>query len=209
MTIEAALKQWLPQGVYFAISDPGKHYPLVGQEGNAVANAIEKRVCEFSAGRDAARRALRQLGHDASEIPVGPKRMPIWPTGVCGSITHSKSLCLAVVAKQSDYASIGIDAEHDVPLKDELRKAILNASEQDLSPSQAIEVFSMKEALFKTLFPLAQEWFGFQAAERTGEGVLKLTKQVGTFPVGAEFSVPTLRTENHVISFCSTKEANG
>ncbi|MBT5821380.1 MAG: 4'-phosphopantetheinyl transferase superfamily protein [Rhodobacteraceae bacterium] len=205
MSVEAALKDWLPRGVHVAISDPRKHYPLLGSEADAVATAIEKRAKEFSAGRDAARRALGGLGYGSLEIPVGDKREPIWPKGVCGSITHSKSLCIAVVAQQSAFASIGIDAEADVPLKDELRKAILNDSERDLSAAEAIAVFSMKEALFKTLYPLTQVWFGFQSAAQTSKGVLKLCKDVGQFSDGTTFKVPVLHMDNHVISFCAMR----
>ncbi len=205
MSLETALKTWLPSGVCFAVADPTQHYPLMGSERSAVANAIEKRQTEFSAGRDAARRALAHLGHAAVEIPVNARRGPIWPNGICGSITHSKRICIAVVAPRAQHVSIGIDAELAHPLKDTLRKAILHESERALSAADAIKVFSMKEALFKALFPLDQDWFGFQDAKMMGEEMMQLTKNVGGFAMGSLFKVPTLMHGDHVISFCSAQ----
>jgi enterobactin synthetase component D len=208
MSLQDRLKAWLPSNVHFALADPTQHYPLLGSEKSAVTNAIEKRQSEFSAGRDAARRALVSLGTDPVEIPVNARRGPVWPSGICGSITHSKRICIAVVASQKEHASLGIDAEIAEPLKDNLRKAILHETEQDVSAEDAIKLFSMKEALFKVLFPLGQEWFGFQDAAQIKNDVLQLTKTVGGFDMGTQFNVPTLLCEDHVISFCSVQSVN-
>lgn len=205
MTLATAIRQFLPDTVSFALRDPKQSYQLIGSEKAAVANAITKRKAEFSAGRDAARDALGQLGFGAVEIPVGTRRAPVWPVGICGSITHSSDLCIAGISRKKDAASIGIDAERDVPLKDELRSAILHESELHVSGAEAIKLFSMKEALFKTLFPLCGEFFGFHAAKSDGASGLILTQGVGNFGEGTCFDVPTLRHSGNVISFCSLK----
>jgi 4'-phosphopantetheinyl transferase EntD len=203
MNIEAVLKAWLPDEVRFAVRDPRQSYPLRENELGAVANAIGKRQTEFSAGRDAARAALAQFGVESCDIPVGARRAPVWPKGFCGSITHSDFLCISVVAHQNRLASIGIDAEPDTPLKPELRSSILHESEQRASAREAITLFSMKEALFKALFPLTGEWMGFQDAKSDGKRGLELTKHFGDFASGTRFDVPTLQEANHVISFCA------
>lgn len=208
MNIVLALDRILPESARFALRDPTQNYPLVGAEQAAVAKAIAKRKTEFSAGRDAARDALGQLGLSTVEIPVGKRRAPVWPEGICGSITHSDALCIAAVARQSDFGSIGIDAEHDTPLKDDLRSAILHESELHVSGAKAIELFSMKEALFKALFPLCDELFGFHAAKSDGASGLILTRRVGAFEAGTRFNVPTLRHSSHVISVCTVAGAN-
>ena len=205
MSLASALKDWLPSGVHFGVSDPKQHYPLLGSERAAVENAIEKRQTEFSAGRAAARQALISLGQEPCEIPVGHRRAPQWPAGVCGAITHSKSICIAIVAQHRSFRALGIDAEPDIPLKDALRSAILHESESDVSAEEAIALFSMKEALFKTMFPITQEWMGFHAAKRVCENQLELTKSFGEFSAGHRFDVPTLKVAGHVISFCSLK----
>lgn len=203
MSFRSALEAWLPADVCFGLSAPSRLYPLIGSEAKAVETAIKKRQTEFSAGRAAAREALQVLGEDACEIPVGARRAPLWPRGICGSITHSRSLCIAVVARQSRFVSVGLDAEPYVPLKSELRRAILHESEMEVSAERAIELFGMKEALFKTLFPITQEWMGFHAAKSVGESQLELTKTFGEFEEGRRFDVPTLLDEGHVVSFCS------
>lgn len=37
--------------------------------------------------------------------------MPLWPAGLCGSITHSKGMAAAVVASRQHWQGIGLDAE--------------------------------------------------------------------------------------------------
>ena len=205
MTLIARLKRCLPENIHFAVRDPRESFALIGSEHEAIARAIPKRKTEFSAGRDAARDALAQLGLYGVEIPVGERRAPHWPDGICGSITHSKMLCIAAVARKSVLASIGIDAEPDVPLKEDLRNAILHDSELHVSAEQAIALFSMKEALFKALFPLTGKLMGFHAAKSDGATGLILTGKVGSFPAGTRFDVPVLRGAGHVISHCVVK----
>jgi enterobactin synthetase component D len=202
MSLDATLEGLLPKTARFAVRNPKLAYPLLGSEKAAVSNAIEKRQTEFSAGRDAARAALSQFGLDGVEIPVGKRRAPVWPEGICGTITHSREICIAAVARREDITSIGLDAERDTPLKDDLRCAILHESELHVSGSKAIELFSMKEALFKALYPLTGELMGFHAAKSDGADALILTRHVGAFARGTQFDVPTRHVDNHVISLC-------
>lgn len=202
MTIDATLKGLLPKTARFAVRDPKQLHPLLGAEKDAVSSAIEKRKTEFSAGRDAARGALAEFGLDCVEIPVGERRAPVWPEGICGTITHSREICIAAVARAADITSIGLDAERDTPLKEDLRCAILHESELHVSGAKAIELFSMKEALFKALYPLTGELMGFHAAKSDGADGLVLTRRVGKFANGSKFAVPTRHVANHVLSLC-------
>ncbi|MEP5152395.1 4'-phosphopantetheinyl transferase superfamily protein [Planktotalea sp.] len=206
MSVETALKDLLPKTAHFAVRDPKQTYPLLGTEKHAVAHAVEKRRTEFSAGRDAARAALSQLGMDGVEVPVGERRAPVWPDGICGTITHSRDICIAAVAQKSDFASIGIDAERATPLKDDLRCAILHDSELHVSGAKAIELFSMKEALFKALYPLTGELMGFHAAKSDDAEALILTRWVGKFAPATRFAVPTRHVDGHVISLCAVEK---
>ena len=207
MSLPEAIRGFLPKTVSFALRDPKRNYPLIGAEQDAISNAIAKRKTEFSAGRDAARDALVQLGEGAVEIPVGLKRAPIWPDGINGSITHSNEMCMAIAARNMDARSVGIDAEKDEPLKDDLRSAILHDSELNVSSFDATRLFSMKEALFKALFPLCGEFFGFHAAKSDGASGLILTRKLGEFAPGTTFDVPTLHHSGHVISHCVVANA--
>ncbi|GIR37699.1 MAG: hypothetical protein CM15mP49_30840 [Actinomycetota bacterium] len=64
-------------------------------------------------------------------IPIGNKGEPIWPSGVVGSITHSRGYAAAAVAKQSDVHSLGLDAEIDEPLSSRVLRRISIESEQE------------------------------------------------------------------------------
>lgn len=201
MSLKQVLNDLLPDPVRFGESDPRQLYPLIGAEQAAVTKAVQKRRCAFSAGRHAARLAL---GLPDAEIPVGEKRMPLWPEGFCGSISHSDTLCLAVAAQRADYRSLGVDVEEDEPLKEALRPAILHPDERLASCEEAIAIFSRKEALFKALYPIAREWFGFQDAACEGEHLI-LQRALGPFAKGQRFAVPARRAQGHVISFCAVK----
>lgn len=73
------------------------------------------RALEFKTGRAYAKCALTKLGFFDVELPVGADRAPIWPRGICGSITHTAGLAgghvAAAVARTEIVGSIGIDAE--------------------------------------------------------------------------------------------------
>ena len=54
----------------------------------------------------------------------GAKREPLWPAGVVGSITHCDGYRAAAVARATDLATVGIDAEPHEPLPDGVLAAI-------------------------------------------------------------------------------------
>jgi 4'-phosphopantetheinyl transferase EntD len=153
----------VPVGV--AVTDPrGPLANLYQTETDYIACAVAGRQCEFAAGRTAARDAMRQLGQPPCAIPAGSDRAPIWPAGLTGSISHTKSLCVAVVTR--DAASIGIDLEEATPLDPQLIPTICTMDEQaqiagaDMA-LRAKLVFSAKEAAYKAQYPLTKALFGF------------------------------------------------
>ena len=78
---------------------------------DAVINAVTSRQREYIAGRVLARELLGRLGVDAQTIASGPKREPLWPTGIVGSISHNERFCAVVIAQHSVVTSVGIDIE--------------------------------------------------------------------------------------------------
>jgi 4'-phosphopantetheinyl transferase EntD len=134
-------------------------------------NAVDKRRQEFAAGRAAAHAAMTDLGWPAHPILVGQKRAPIWPAGLTGSITHTRSCAMAVVARCKDVQALGIDVEEDQPLSDDLLPSICTDYEQAWLQSQANPgqlakvIFSAKEAAYKCQYTLSQRFFGFGGME--------------------------------------------
>ena len=108
----------LPGDVAVAASEIGDvTHELLPDEAAHVAQAIPKRRREFARGRVSARQVLAELGVPSVSLLVGPKREPLWPEGIVGSITHDDRLCVVAVARAEKYAGLGVDVEPDEPLE--------------------------------------------------------------------------------------------
>ena len=143
---------------------------LLPEELRLLENAAEKRRREFTTGRVCARRALAQLGIEPVPILIGGNREPLWPVGVVGSLTHCTGFRAAAVGRAQEYRSIGIDAEPDEALPDGVLEQVSLPSERaqlalGAPPHMDRLLFSAKECVYKTWFPVAQRWLGFLDAE--------------------------------------------
>ena len=177
----------LPRGAASAEAFGDEDGALFPAEAALVARAVEKRRREFVTGRVCARRALTALGV-APLLPIlkGSRGEPLWPHGVVGSITHCAGYRAAAVARASDVASIGIDAEPNEPLPDGVLSMVATPGEVAAVPElRAVDgphlLFCAKEAVYKAWYPLMQQWLGFEDAVITVDAA-------GTFAV--ELLVP-------------------
>jgi len=146
--------------------------PLFPEEEALVSRAVEKRRREFTAGRSCARRALARLGWADFPVVAGPRREPVWPAGVSGSITHCNGYCAAAVALQADMRGIGIDAEVRAPLPAGVTEMVCTEGERRWAAGLPGDhwttlVFSAKESVYKAWFPLAERWLDYRDAELT------------------------------------------
>jgi 4'-phosphopantetheinyl transferase EntD len=164
----------LPPAVVASTTREDVHVQLTAAELKAVGNAVHKRLREFTTARACARDALARLGTPADGVPTGPRGEPIWPAGVVGSITHCAGYRAAAVARSSDVASVGIDAEPNAPLPDGLLPDVAGPREvtalralaaRDPSVHWDRLLFSAKESVYKAWFPLTGRWLGFEDAE--------------------------------------------
>lgn len=142
-------------------------------ERDLVANLISQRQHKFLAGRTAVRQALYLLGveHDKS-IMVGTYRQPIFDSNVVGSISHSQNYVVALAALAKNKASVALDLEK---IKDRISQDLIQriaddkeaawiCAEPSLKEQRFTLIFSAKETLYKLLYPLYQEFFGFKDA---------------------------------------------
>lgn len=140
-----------------------------------LGNAVPKRKAEFLAGRYCARAALFQLGGNPdATVGIGTNRVPVWPPGFVGSITHTHCYASALVAHQKHVRAVGLDSETwiEAASADSVGPQILTPRESHSGRMHLFEsplhyltlVFSAKESLFKCLFPLVNRFFDFQAA---------------------------------------------
>ncbi|MDR0989796.1 MAG: 4'-phosphopantetheinyl transferase superfamily protein [Propionibacteriaceae bacterium] len=154
--------------------------PLWPAEQTHIARAVFHRQREFATVRACARQALAQLGRPPSAILPGQRGAPQWPPGISGSMTHTKGYRAAAVAETSLVPSLGIDAEAALPLREGILGHVASADEiahlAELTDQDRVDrpglpprpwdrlLFSAKEAVYKTWFPLTERWLGFEDA---------------------------------------------
>ena len=160
------LRAILPSGVRLA--EPAQ--PLALWPGEDPPGTVPARLAEFTAGRSAARQALRDLGLAPAAIPMGPDRAPLWPEAATGSISHCAGACLAVMGLARDYRGLAVDIEPLHALPADLWPTILRPEEQHeistLPPAQqglqVLRIFVAKEAAYKAQYPITRQIFDFQ-----------------------------------------------
>jgi len=151
------------------------------EEQALLGGAVAARRAEFATARHCARLALRRIGAPDGPILRGPKREPVWPEGIVGSITHCTGYRAAAVAPAADMLTIGIDAEPHAAIGDRVGNRILRDEERSWIATAPVGIhwdrliFSAKESVYKAWFPLAQAWLGFEDASVT------LDPAAGTF----------------------------
>jgi len=149
------------------------------EERAAIAKAVDSRRAEFAAVRRCARTALTRIGVTPGPILPGGHREPVWPDGVVGSMTHTEGYGAAAVALATEFTTIGVDAEPNLPLPDggiltdialpdeQARLADLAAAHPDIAWDRLL--FSAKESVYKAWFPLTRRWLDFLEADVTIE----------------------------------------
>jgi 4'-phosphopantetheinyl transferase EntD len=177
----------IPVSVKIA-SPQDRHAPIFSGEHQAVAKAVTTRREEFAAGRAAARAALVDFGFAQCEIPPGPGRRPIWPSGAIGSITHVDELCVAVVAPGHAAVGLGIDAVVRKPLPEGVGNIVCTQVDHseiarlrgDLRGIGDSLVFCAKEAFYKAHYPVALTFLEFSDVSIRFDTILP---SAGTFMV--------------------------
>lgn len=181
----------------------------------ALLAASAKRQTEFLAGRVCARAALAAAGAHNTTIGSTPQGVPIWPSGWCGSISHSHGWAVVALAAQSDWQALGVDVEVLLPLARAQRLAsrvlspeeyaqwsVLPAREQAWWVSLA---FCSKESLYKALSPLTGASVSFQdiallPATEPASLALRLNKTISSqWPGGSLFSGRYCRIGKHLL----------
>lgn len=165
--------------------------PLRPDEQPLIDCAVQSRRREVKAGRACARRALAALDRPVVALPPDSDRVPQWPSGTAGSITHTDDYVAAAVVETNTFQSIGIDAEQVGNVPANLEPSIAKPAERDwLAEQDTLDqtrgralLFSAKEAAYKCHFPVTREPVGFLDA--TCE-VTNTEGDTGTFSVSFE-----------------------
>ncbi|MFC4329693.1 4'-phosphopantetheinyl transferase [Streptomyces andamanensis] len=157
----------------YGTDGPG-HAPLYPEEQAVMVRAVAKRRREFAGVRDCARRAMEKLGVPPQPVLPGAGGAPRWPSGLVGSMTHCDGYCAAALGRSADVASVGIDAEPDEPLPEEVLPAVTLPDERRRLDELAERrpdvhwqrlLFSAKESVYKAWYPLTGQWLDFTEAD--------------------------------------------
>jgi 4'-phosphopantetheinyl transferase EntD len=170
----------LPETVLLAEMPPAQADPalLHAEELQRIERAVDKRRREFAAGRLLAHGLLEAVGAPRSPLLPDADRVPSWPTGVVGSITHCQSLCAVAVASTSEWSGVGLDVEPAAPMDEALLPQVLRDAEfarisalpDAIRPFGGILVFSIKEAVYKAIYPQCRVFLEFRQVELAFEG---------------------------------------
>lgn len=170
----------LPETVLLAEMPPAQADPalLHAEELHRIERAVDKRRREFAAGRLLAHGLLEAVGAPRSPLLPDADRVPSWPTGVVGSITHCQSLCAVAVASTSEWSGVGLDVEPAAPMDEALLPQVLRDAEfarisalpDAIRPFGGILVFSIKEAVYKAIYPQCRVFLEFRQVELAFEG---------------------------------------
>ena len=173
------------------------------------------------AGRIALHAALRDIGLDKGAVLATTRGAPELPEGVTASISHKRTLAVALAAPSTDGLSLGVDIE-PLPVlpaslveptwdkRPDISSRVMTAEElaalatipEGRRRREVILAFSLKEALYKALNPKLSRYVSFQEATvlpRNDGSVavtLSLAKQEGPFGVEARWS----EIEGHLLT---------
>jgi enterobactin synthetase component D len=148
----------------------------------AAARMGAPRLATWAAGRAALRQALTLAGAPAGavgDLPADAQGAPIVPSRWLGSVSHKQEWAVALATRRptgAHYVGVGVDVERRPDTVDDrvdLARRVLTAAELErlegidgVSRRRAVLLrFSLKEALYKAIAPLARRWIGFREVE--------------------------------------------
>lgn len=168
----------LPKGtrcveMHTSTVDLSRYYELHPTEQQLVSNAVDRRKADFGDSRWCAHVAMSEFVMD-QPIMRGERGMPVFPSGVTGSLTHTEGYRAALVGRSSRWRSLGIDAEPADWLPEGVINAVARPEEQRrlrrLAREEGIDyldkvLFSAKESTYKAWFPLTHRFLDFDQAD--------------------------------------------
>jgi 4'-phosphopantetheinyl transferase EntD len=167
----------------------------------AAAMAPVRRVT-WVGGRLALRAALEEVGGRADVVGATDRGAPVLPDGFVGSISHKATLAVALAARASGGATLGVDVELErkrnatgkrsvtIDISDrvltERERAELAALPEAERARAVLTAFAAKEAIYKALDPWVRRYVAFQEVELprgAPEATLNLKAGEGPFTV--------------------------
>ncbi|ALV91658.1 MULTISPECIES: 4'-phosphopantetheinyl transferase family protein [Pantoea] len=138
----------------------------------SLESAVTKRKAEHLASRWLAQQMLARFALPDFVLRNAPDRSPVWPAGVQASLSHSQQM--AVIAVTQAPLCIGIDVEQVMAEQTALETVDLLMSDKERRLLETLPLpfavaatllFSMKESLYKALWPQLHQPMEFLQAE--------------------------------------------
>ncbi len=139
----------------------------------ALCNQYEAtRQLDFNRGRYCAHQCLGHFGkHQA--ILKDEDGVPLWPSEIKGSISHSFGLAGAVVALEKEIVAVGLDIERIGRIDRDLWNVLFTEKEIEYLNQHSFNdqrqlstlIFSVKEAYFKMQYPVTRKGMEFDDLE--------------------------------------------
>jgi 4'-phosphopantetheinyl transferase EntD len=189
---------------------------------STLASAVDSRKREYLAGRACAMLALSALGLNVSDLGRSRDRLPLWPAGFSGSISHTKNFVVACVTRDGGCETVGVDVENIVSdgVRAEIEDRILSRSEvsilsslTDLESEACFTLgFSAKEATYKALYSLDKTYRDFSDlrlesvanAHGSNGGVFRMTD----LKTDRDFLGQWGRESGRILSFVESRKAH-
>jgi len=187
---------------------------LLPPEVEISASYGSKRLSDFCTGRYCLRSCTNLLGFNG-EILIGDRGMPLLPTGIVGSVSHSKVLSGAVAASTENFQALGLDVESNGRISRDMWHLLFNEAESGFLNSLSAEdqvltatkFFSAKEAFYKMQYPISGIYLDFHDVEMLPENedalLLKLLSDAGPFKKGSQFELNAKVAGNEIVTFCA------
>lgn len=167
------------------------------------------RQVSFVGGRLSARAAANQLGVMLGATLPDERGTPVWPSGLTGSISHKRTLAVALMARDRGHR-LGVDLEVYEPARPSIESRVL--TERELADMADLEGdrrwiatvlrFTIKEAIYKAVDPYVRRYVAFHEAEvspdRRGAAHVELSLANGEGPFRVEARYAWLH--GHVLS---------
>lgn len=119
----------------------------------------EKRLREFIAGRNIAKKLIKKLTFSDSLIRRDSSFLPAWPAGITGSISHKGAICGAIISNECNIISLGLDIERYESIQEEIWRTYTDEEEIEKNALSNIDtpwlaniIFSCKESAFKAFY---------------------------------------------------------
>ncbi|UIL53610.1 MULTISPECIES: 4'-phosphopantetheinyl transferase family protein [Pantoea] len=158
-----------------------------------LTQAVNTRRAEYLASRQLARTVMARLGIDDFILTNAPDRSPCWPDDVQASLSHSAGVVALAVTRQPGCC-IGVDVEQlmSEATANETAELLMTSHEQQRLRALPIGfnaaatlLFSLKESLYKALWPQLHQPMDFQQAVLE---TVDLSRQCATLRLTDHFS---------------------